>query len=476
MQTPQDPDKIRIFNIRDRFALDIFRLLDVQLQADTLDEQTLSIKILALLNDTRKPYAKQLLFQDFSQPSLHVIEAQSQLYLAEQLITYRLKPAASLQGKLGNMLLLLQALFRKAQAQWAQNAEIKRQAEIQAHSEEYFQKTAEALAHLCQQLEAKLCEVSKGQREKYGILQLYAEQNCAEVPEELSLFEMLRTLPLPLKTLAAEPALSKLILKVIDSLNERYMLLRACGLNPIHWLNCKELSINTLKDMLNLRKTAAHIAQREGLEHDIGLYEKSFKQLQVEKQLQAEKKKAEKKKKDMLNLRKTATHIAQREGLEHDIGLHEKSFKQLQAEKKKVAGFASFIDFSHSEAGEVFLNAFAFIDPITQEVIEELADTEEEKNILFRLEKIEKLIEDYPEAFDKDPVMLHFFRESIAGGLPLCGGEDIDGVLDQAEFQTLIANDERYANLDKATLAKKIYANAKKIINAGHRKCRFQIH
>ncbi len=426
MQKQKDQDKIRIFNIRDRFALDLFRLLDAQLQADNLDEEALIVKTLALLSDTRKPYARQLLFQDYRQPSERVIAEQSHLYVTERLLLYRLKPAANLAGKPGNMLLLLQALFRKARAQWTQSAEIKRQAEIRPHSEDYFQTTAETLAHLCQQLEAELCKVSKGQREKYGILQLQAQQNCAEAPEEISFFQMLRVLPLPLTSLHSDPELSKLMVKVIDSLNERYMLLRACGLNPDHWLHREELSIGNLKNMVTLRNTAKRLSQLDGLEHDVNLYEKSF--------------------------------------------------KQLQADKNKFAGCEHFTEFRHSEAGEIFLNAFAFVDPIAQQIIDEIADNEKEKNILFRLEMIEKLIEDYPEAFDKDPVMLHFFRESLAGGLPLCGDEGIDGVLDQAEFQALIANDKRYANLDQNKLAKKIYANAKKIINAGHRKCRFQIH
>lgn len=417
-------NKIKIFSVRDRLAVDLFTELQTALCAPHLDEERLVQRMLWLLN--QKPYSSELLFQDYTQASQRVVAEQSFLYLTELWILYRLKPAASLKGKPGNMHRLMEAFFHQAQITWAQTVVIQRQKLFEQHIEDFLLIMAQKLKELCQKVESSLCAVALGQRHDFGTLCLQAQNSCVAVPEQLSLFEMLRLLPLPLHHFASDFRVLKLLARVIDSLNERYMLLRACGLNPEQWLHREDLSINNLRDIVRLRKAAVEYANAEAREHDLHLYRQCF------------------------NI--------------------------LQDNDKKFAGYATFEAFYQSEAGEIFLNAFAFIEShhVFEEMVEPTTKIEEEPQnpIIW----IEKLIAAYPQPFEKDPLMLYFFRKSLAGGIPLCGDERVAGLLEHTECQALVTNDPQYAKLDRAQLAKKIYANAKKIIHAGRKKCTLQIH
>ena len=270
-------------------------------------------------------------------------------------------------------------------------------------------------------MEAYLCDASKSEREKYGYLRLAAEPCRAEVPEELSWFEMLWVLPL--RGIHAEQTITKLMLRVMESLNERYMLLRACGLNPEHWLHHTELSLANLEDMRRLRKYAATLASSEGREHDTALYARCF--------------------------------------------------QALQGNSKKFAGFADFDAFSQSEAGSAFLQVFTFAEAQADiELMFECDDNDEHD--AERRAWVDRLMEAHPKPFQKDRLMTYFFRASLAGGRPLCSGGG--GILDDAELQALAQNDPQYADLDEDALTRKIYQNAKRIINAGRNKCTQKIY
>jgi hypothetical protein len=345
-----------------------------------------------------------------------VIARQSFIYLSELLLMYRLKPAKGANGSPGNMHRLMEALFRKGHAEWG-NTLVERDQRSVFCEAAFFQTVKERLTALCLSIEDMLCKTSKNQRDQYSPIQLKAQQCAAEVPEEMSLFEVIRVLPLPLQNLVDDADLTKLMLRVMHSLNERYMLLRACGLNPEDWLQHEELSMGKLEDMRQLHKTAKETAGGEGCERDISLYQRCF--------------------------------------------------YTLLAGKKTFAGFASFDAFAHSEVGEIFLQSFALVSP--KELIELIADDEDEYENDPR-SSVEKLMASNSAPFQKDLVMRYFFMESLAGGQPLCGDERIKGILDDSEFQQLVANDPLYADLDKPKLARKIYQRAERIIKARRKK------
>ncbi len=418
-------DGFRLYTVCDRLVLDLLIILNEVLQKTSFDQEELSQRILLILN--KEPYLSQLLFRDFNREREdRRYSAQSFTYLSEIFVLYRLKPANNLKGRPGNMHLLMEALCRKGPRQWGwKRTSVERRQKIcrEYVKDVFFAAAAETLKSLREKPGDNLSEVSKGQREKYGRLYLILDDNSAELPEEISLFEALKSLPVPLEDgFANDPGVQKLIFKVLESLNERYMLLRACGLNPEHWLSREELSIGKLKEMRLLRKHAAEKAKER----------------------------------------------------EQDMALYEQSFQELQGDKKKFAGCIGFDEFRQTEAGETFLRIFSLSAPpapVDDMDDNESEDTPEEKQA-DRLEWVERLIAAHPKPFQKDPVMACFFRKSLGGGLPLCAE---GGVLDDLDFRQLIANDMRYANLDNKALAKKIYQGAKAIIQAGQKRCNTKI-
>jgi hypothetical protein len=422
MQQTDKKNKIKIFTIRDRLTLELMLVFDEALAGNELDERALITRILALLG--REPYASQLLFQDFSQDRRTVIATQSFIYLNEVLVLYRLKPAPSLEGKPGNMHILMESFCRHNQDLW-QSAIIQRDFNNQTNYQDFFIPLAKKLMALCELIESSLCEVSKNQRHKYGYLWLNCQESRAQMPEELSLFETLRLLPLPLSNIVDNTELLKLLNRVISSLNERYMLLRACGLDPEYWLNKEEPSIANLEDLRKLRQTAVKSANTTSYQYDVNLYYRCF--------------------------------------------------QELQGDNRKFAGFRNFEEWSYSEIGSQFLQKFASFNNVVY--LNDNNDLECEEELIWQADldyeeeiknTIEKLIISHPQLFN-NPIMSYFFREGLARGEPLCGDGQVSGILEDEQFQQLIAADSRYAGLDKATLARKIYQQAKRLIEMGQK-------
>jgi len=127
----------------------------------------------------------------------------------------------------------------------------------------FFKPIADILALQCQRLGTKYGEISKRRRLQFGCYGLRAENNYAEVAEELGLDDVLDALPVPLRP-QKEPPLE--LLRVIESLNERYGLLRSCGLPPEEWMTRTELSIDQLKQFKQLLKRTKD-RQKNGMDH-----------------------------------------------------------------------------------------------------------------------------------------------------------------------------------------------------------------
>ena len=287
------PDSIRGFKVTDivdRLTLDILRLLEDILTANRFEQDRLYLGLLLTLS--RKTYVNKLLFRDFSASgesqwySLPMpdggdarVHEQSVTYL-QQVLARRPKLARRLQHEPGNMHLLLGALcrFGPEDQDW-RTAEVKRdQTQEKADDRDDFRiPLGRALAALCKSQGTNYSAESTRRREQYGPLWLIREPYAAEVPEEISFFEVAEALPVPLApSFVSDTELQRLLARVMDALNERYMLLRGCGLNPTYWHDRDDPSISRLRELKRLRQEADELL-RLGIESsNVDAYQRVF--------------------------------------------------------------------------------------------------------------------------------------------------------------------------------------------------------
>lgn len=115
----------------------------------------------------------------------------------------------------------------------------------------FFQPIAAILHGQCRKLGNQFGEISKRRRLQFGAFWLVTGENRAELAEEMALPDVLQALPLPL---AEHPVVPQGLLRLVETLNERYGLLRSCGLPPQHWLNRNDLSMTQLKQLKTLQQ------------------------------------------------------------------------------------------------------------------------------------------------------------------------------------------------------------------------------
>jgi hypothetical protein len=160
----------------------------------------------------------------------------------------------------------------------------------------FFQRTAEALERQHQELAQEQAKrqdakadgdntIVARRRTEFGPLWLIVADCAAEIVAELSLFhDVLRTLPTPLPAGFAEDAeFQRRLQRVLESLNERYGLLRSCGLDPNTWLGSEALSINVLKDIKELRRCVTRRLKSQPDEKRAHIWETCFNTLKGEK-------------------------------------------------------------------------------------------------------------------------------------------------------------------------------------------------
>lgn len=104
--------------------------------------------------------------------------------------------------------------------------------------------------------------VAERRHKEFGPLWLIVGDYIQEIIPELSLlYDVLQTFPAPLAMeFAEDPAFQRHLQWVIQSLNDRYGLLRSCGLDPNTWLDSEDLSMNKLKDIKKLRRCQQDLA------------------------------------------------------------------------------------------------------------------------------------------------------------------------------------------------------------------------
>ena len=215
----------------------------------------------------------------------------AQAYIA-LVISRRLKLAKKLKGAPTNMHCLLAALVAHGpEAEGWPQVSIARAPECPEDPQqqpEYFRPVARALAHSCKVLGRAYGADSAAARKQLGPYWLCIERAAAEVAEELNLWDCVSAVPVPVERDLDQATLYALA-DALSSLNRRYALLRACGLDPEDWYDDDSLSIDNLRDLSALRDAAAErranpdgtaeesveIAYRKAFEHlkgDQGTY------------------------------------------------------------------------------------------------------------------------------------------------------------------------------------------------------------
>ena len=389
--------------ILDRLALDVLGILEQCLIRAPLDRDRLHLAILLTLS--RRIYVEGLLYRDYrvdrdSQWYRWTLPDGSAARIHEQAIVYlhkvlarRPKLARRLRDEPGNMQLLLALLCRHGPARFGwRTVEIRRDATLEARGDapDFLEPLALELAAQRARLGEDYSEDSRRRRMEYGPLWLIRGDCCAEVPEEMALFEVLEALPLPLlPDFAEDPELQRMLVRVLDALNERYTLLRSCGLDPELWHDRDEPSIARLREMKQLRKPAEEM-MRLGIEDD-------------------------------------------------NVDAYRRAFNQLKGREKQLAGCATFDEFATTEHGMAMLRyASLSLDDLiaTDGDGEEWArhetladpDVDVEEAVTRRRaagQWAQMLIDDRPDWFD--PLMAYFFREVIGNERTIHGGAGRSG-------------------------------------------------
>jgi hypothetical protein len=444
------PESIRGFKVTDivdRLALDVMRLLKDIFGASHFEQDRLYLGLLLTLS--RKTYVSKLLYRDYSidretqwyslpmpDGSEVKVHEQSVAYL-QHVLSRKPKLARRLQHEPGNMHLLLGALcrFGPTDKGWA-SAEVKRDQQLEKFDQapDFYIPLGRTLATLCKSLGTDYSPESTRRREQYGPLWLIRDLCTAEVPEEMSLFDVAEAVPVPLDgTFTSDPELQRLIVRVMDALNERYMLLRACGLNPGYWHDRDEPSIARLREMKRLRQAADELL-RLGIE-------------------------------------------------ESNAQAYRRTFNDLKGGAKAFAGFASFDDFASDETGMSMLRytAVSLDESLGDEAEgdswlrhESIADPDAddiEESFSMReagSQWIGELIDNRPSMFN--PVMRYFFEQVIGEGRPIYSGPGDDGVLADAAFRQLLDDDPEFMTLDDEDRADQLCKRAEALIKRGLKK------
>lgn len=246
------------------------------------DEEKLWLEVLLTLN--KEVYRNKLLFTDYRVEQrdewLYLRHGRQRIYREADFYLHavlgrRLAVANNLSDKATNMHNLLTAYCCLHQdARWRESC-IVRGKEMVARDGDFFSRTAAKLERQCKRLGDAYGEVSARRRAEFGAFWLQAEGCAAETAEELSLFDVIEAAP---RLLDAEQDTPLLLLKVLESLNEKYGLLRSCGLPPDEWFGVENLSVAQLEQLKQLQKSAKSLIA-QGCSKEIA-YRNAFAGLQ----------------------------------------------------------------------------------------------------------------------------------------------------------------------------------------------------
>ncbi|MGI9302237.1 MAG: hypothetical protein ACR2RB_05950, partial [Gammaproteobacteria bacterium] len=452
--------------IVDCLAADLLDLLTECLTETRIDRDKLDVGMLLILS--RRCYINGLLFRDYGEEQHAQYSSIGGERIHDQAITYvyqvlgrKLTLAQNLLDRATNMHLLFQNLCRSAKATGWEQTEVRRDREGRSRNEDRdgFGFVAGELKRQRADLGNDFSSISKRRRIEFGPLWLTVADASTQAPEEMSLFDVLTALLLPLHNNFAEVKEIRLrFLRVIESLNERYMLLRSCGLDPSDWAERAEPSINVLKEMKKLRdnakrflhldalvKSTTSSADRQYVAGDVigdmlssGLAGKKYAVIRK-----------------LLNEDRSAWKLFAERTDEQQV--YATLFDALKGEQKKFAGSTTFMELVGTEHGmTMFRNS---LDELHDETsTDDMDETEFTVNI-DQTESIRQLTIRYAEQFD--PVMNYFFNQVLGEGRRL------HVALVDPDFRHRIDDHPDYNGLSDGELAGQLYANAENIINQG---------
>lgn len=240
-----------------RFCQQATEIFNRHLNKDSVVREKIWLDLLELLSHTI--YTEHLLFRHYAECSdYEFIEINGKRFNTEawfyvtDVLSRRLSLANKMVEQPTNMHdLLLFYLHSSDDRRWQASTLNRGFKTVTNALAEFFQPVATILMQQCRNLGHQYGEISKRRRLQYGPFWLSAGDNHAEVAEELALNDLLEVLPVPLATQSGVP---KYLLRVVETLNERYALLRSCGLPPEHWYHRDDFSIGQLKQLKQLIK------------------------------------------------------------------------------------------------------------------------------------------------------------------------------------------------------------------------------
>ena len=252
------------------------------------DRVTLAVLLLFSGQSPRASYYRwNLLFRDFAHAEhdqtlplpdgrTTTLPAEAIRYVDEVLWLRRLTLANNLKDRPSNIHLLFErnCQLNEDSATWSA-AVVGRDPTAAGVDGDIPSATLNALKRQLQRLGDGYGDISKRRQAEFGRLWLSLHRGRAEVPEEMSVDDVVDASPLPLQDgFHKDKEFTKRLLRVIEALNERYMQLRACGLKPDEWLAQDRPSINQLAELRGLRLQAQRYEQ-EGLALHAA-YERAF--------------------------------------------------------------------------------------------------------------------------------------------------------------------------------------------------------
>ncbi len=248
------------------------------------DENKLWLEVLLTLN--KLFFRERLLFRDYLLPDEQLwqtfvikdkkiqIHIEANFYLLE-VLNRKLTLANSLKSEPTNMHKLLISYCQRSQDKNWQQSRIERGFYKENIENTIFQNFANKLKQQCQQLGENYSTISQSRRNEFGPYWFINQGTYIEVAEELSLFQVLTVIPLWQETNNDPPLL---LSKVIESLNEKYALLRSCGLPPRFWY-ARDIPIWQLKELKQLR-AQVKLLINSGVQK-ISAYEQAFNTLKA---------------------------------------------------------------------------------------------------------------------------------------------------------------------------------------------------
>lgn len=277
----------------------------------------------------------------------------------------------------------------------------------------FFARVARVLAAQVRRLGGGYGPISASRRSAYGPYRLTLPGCGAEVAEELNLWDCLAALPVPMERDLDEASLLRLV-RVLESLNERYALLRSCGLDPEQWHDDGDLSLGDLQQLRELKRAAESCSS--------GTPE--------------------------------AAYAA--------------AFKTLRAANPTIAGFETFAAFTAGSLGQQLIHRgpLSLHTPLSGEdedlVLEDsLAAPDPESGVsapehqLKQAAAVQYVLAHCP-AIQRDPVLAWFARATLAEGCTIWGP---GGVLADPDFRRLVDASSKYPATDDEALVQALARN-----------------